>query len=93
MLKTIAELAEGTEDLHIRKDPRMSRVTIFAGKTAVCSMAPESREVQSKFFLWNLELVKGNRISIGEATFSKEEAVEKATRLLDRPEDAVQWSV
>ncbi len=84
--KAIGELAPSLEDVHTRKDHKMGRTTIFAGKLPICTMRPTSAEILPNFFAWNNPTVL-------EQGIDKPAILARAMALLERPEDTVQWSL
>ena len=64
------------QDVHVRRDLRKGRVSVFVGRTAVATMDPTNAEVTPEFFLWdheNLDILK----------FNKELLRDKAIELLE----------
>ena len=79
-LETNSTLAK----IHIRRDNKRGRVTVFAGDDAIATCVPESVDVQAKYYLWNPE-------ALTSLELDKAALVAKAMELIKRPEDSVQW--
>ena len=85
-IKALGEVETALEDLHIRKDHKMARTTIFAGKLPICTMLPTSSEILPTFFGWN-------NLVVQEREIDKAAVLARTMELLERPEDSVQWSL
>ena len=83
-LKAIKDLYPLAANVHIRRDNKKGKVSVFVGSEGICTMDPTSGEVGRGFFLWN-------NPRLAEEGFDKEAILDKALLLLERPEDNIQW--
>ena len=84
LIKVVSERHPDFKDLHIRRDYKKGRVSLFVGSEGLCTMVPKSSEITRDAFFWDLETVKTLKVD-------REELITLTMPLFERPEDNIQW--
>jgi hypothetical protein len=72
--------------LHVRKDHKKGRNSIFLGGEGLCTMCPKSSTITRDAFLWNLP-------NVATLEIDKEALLDAVLPMFDRPEDNIEWSL
>jgi hypothetical protein len=84
--KVIEEKLPDLEQLHIRKDFKKGKNTIFLGKDGLCTMRPKSPIISRDAFLWDLG-------TIAKFEIDRDALIDAVMPMFERPEDTIEWSL
>ena len=84
--KTTMEKYPNLENVHYRRNPKLEKTTMYIGDTPLCTMAPNADTIVADFFLWDYE-------AISKFQLDKNIIIDNTLKLLDNPEESIQWRV
>ena len=87
LLKTLKNLKPDLEEsLHIRRDYRKARISVFCDRDGICTMCPKSDAIERVFFHWDYD-------SLETLHLDKDAILDAVMPMFQRPEDNIRWRV